>query len=274
MNFSFIHITDHHLGESETDFPYGYPAAATFRLVMRHIAENVSDRADFIVTTGDIVNTPSNEAYQFLNRMLNIKKSASAPGPHAVTMEGLQNYPMYFVPGNHDERAAFIHNVFPGNPPMKLMNLSFDHKGIRFICVDWGGEDKAVVHLETLEFLSALEPGQPAVLLMHHNVAVLGTHWLDHFIADDIDMFTDQIKGKNILGIFCGHLHTTYERDLNGIPVFGLRSTAFQFKFDGKPVLTLQPPHYRVVSIQNGTLSTKIVEVPLPDDLIKLAKDL
>lgn len=275
MKFSFIQITDHHLGESETDFPYGYPSITTFRLVLRHIAENVRGEADFIVTTGDIVNTPSDQAYQFLRRLLNIRNSASSLGPHAVTLEGLQKFPMYFLPGNHDDRKVFIRNLFPHSPNLSWMNFAFEHKGIQFICVDWGAEDQAVTHPEMLQFLSeALGSEKPSILLMHHNVVPMGTHWLDHFIAEDVGRFTSIIDGKNILGIFCGHLHSTYERPLNDIPVFGLRSTAFQFKFEGKPVLTIRSPHYRVVTVDGGALSTEVVEVPLPDEIVKLAGEI
>ncbi|MCJ7621965.1 MAG: metallophosphoesterase [Anaerolineaceae bacterium] len=275
MSFSFIQITDHHLGESEIDFPYGYPSIRTFRLVMRHIAENVLGDADFIVTTGDIVNMPSDKAYQFLRRLLNITENAPSPGPYAVTLDGLQEFPMYFLPGNHDDRKTFIRNLFPYSPNLSWMNFAFEHKGIQFICLDWGAEDRAVVHPEMLLFLSeALGSEKPCILLMHHNVVPLGTEWLDHFIAEDVGRFTSILDGKNILGIFCGHLHSSYERSLNGIPVFGLRSTAFQFKWDGKPVLTISSPHYRVVTINDGALSTEVVEVPLPDEIVKLAGEM
>ncbi|MCC7352929.1 MAG: metallophosphoesterase [Anaerolineae bacterium] len=56
MAFSFVQITDHHLRESEALLTRGYSTAYAFRAVMRHIAQHAASRADFIVTTGDLVN--------------------------------------------------------------------------------------------------------------------------------------------------------------------------------------------------------------------------
>src|SRR5215472_436992 len=39
---------------------------------------------------------------------------------------------------------------------------------------------------------------------------------------------TSQIPYDKVLGIFSGHAHVSYERVVNGIPLFGLRTTAPQ----------------------------------------------
>jgi Icc protein len=266
--FSFIHISDHHLGTSDTDNPYGYPAAQTFRTVMgsisRYILTHTAENIDFIVSTGDIVNTSNDEAYQFLINMLNLHLGSQPPGPLYLQYEDLCNFPMYLLPGNHDQRDTFSRNLFPRSRPAPLVNAIFLHNDIHFICIDWGAEDKARLYPETYQFLRrALQETGPFVLFMHHNIVPLGTPWLDRFIADDVERFYELLAKKNVLGIFCGHLHSTYERWLMGIPVYGLRSTAFQFKFQGKPVMVMQPPHYRVVTIEGEQLTTQIVEVPL-----------
>jgi 3',5'-cyclic-AMP phosphodiesterase len=264
MNFSFVQITDHHLRRSEALLSYGYSTAYAFRAVMRHIAQHVASRADFIVTTGDLVDGGEDAEYQALGRMLDLETVADAPGPQRVSIEGLHRFPMYFLPGNHDPRLIFYRHLFPAAQPQPAVNVTFEHKGVRFICLDWGAQNKAVAQPEMLGFLAqALQTEMPAIILMHHHPVPVGARWLDAFIADDVEKFWDAVVGHNVLGVFFGHTHTTYEAQVAGIPAYGLRSTTFSFVLQDEPLRCLLPPHYRLVTIQDGRLSTRIYEVPL-----------
>jgi len=265
MSFSFIQITDHHLPESGTELLRGFSPAYAFRAVVRHIARNTAAGADFIVSTGDMVETPSLTAYQNLAWMLNANSlSVAAPGPIPTVLEGLNELPFYCLPGNHDDREHFYQGLFPGKPALPLMNATFSHKGVQFICLDWGPATKAVAHRATLEFLfHSLQTNLPSILLMHHHMAPVGSRWLDDFIADEAGLFWRIARGRNILGIFCGHTHMTYEKIVEGLPVFGLRSTAFPFALQDEPLICLLPPHYRLVTVEEDRLSSQIFEVPL-----------
>ncbi len=103
-DFSFVQITDHHLLEAEEQLRDGFCPGYAFRMVMRHISEHVADKADFIISTGDLVDPPTAETYQGAMKLLGIHSSAALPGPQHINVEGLQDYPMYFLPGNHDDR--------------------------------------------------------------------------------------------------------------------------------------------------------------------------
>jgi Icc protein len=243
MSFSFVQITDHHLTESEATLLHGFSTTYSFRAVMRHIAQTIGDRADFIVSTGDLVEPSPSAAYPALRRTLNIGSyTTRAPGPLPVSIEGLHEFPMYLFPGNHDDRSLLLQTVF----------------------VDWGPDAKAVAAPGMFEFLAqALESDLPSVILMHHHPVPVQARWLDKFIADDIERFWEVVAGRPVLGIFCGHVHMTHETVVEGIPVFSLRSTMFQFAAQDTPLLCLQPPHYRLVTIQDGVLTTKLFEVPL-----------
>ncbi|MDP2991345.1 MAG: metallophosphoesterase, partial [Kiritimatiellota bacterium] len=127
-SFSFVHITDHHLGESEAALLRGFSPAHALRTVMRHIAANAAEQADFIVSTGDLVQVPSAAAYQTARSLLGIHGAdGRAPGPLQVSLEGLERYPMYFLPGNHVDRAEFFRALFPDTPPLPLLNATFTH---------------------------------------------------------------------------------------------------------------------------------------------------
>ena len=263
--FSFVQITDHHLRESEALFTRGYSTAYAFRAVMRHIAQNWADRIDFIVTTGDLVDIGTAGEYQQFRRMLGIAKTSHAPGPQPVNIEGLRDMPMYFLPGNHDPRAVFYRNMFALDEPHAWMNVVFAHKNIQIVCIDWGGENKAVAYPEMLAHLGhAVESNAPTIIWMHHGITPTGIPRLDSFLTDDLSAFKESLRKRNVLGILHGHFHASYESQIEGIPIFGTRSTTFSFAPEGEKLMAvLRPPHYRVLHVNDGRLSTEIVEVPL-----------
>ncbi|GAB1469131.1 3',5'-cyclic-AMP phosphodiesterase [Chloroflexota bacterium] len=265
MSFSFIQITDHHITESDAEFLRGFSTRHAFRTVLKHIAQNPEAKIDFILSTGDIVENPTEASYQSFLQMINATdESAEAPGPLHISAEGLTEMPLYLLPGNHDDREYFFKSFFPGTPATPLMNKAFIYKGVQCICLDMGPNSKAITHPQTLDFLAqCLKAELPSIIFMHHHLVEIGSRWLDSFIPDETGKFWEIVTGQNVLGIFCGHVHTTYEQKVNNIPVFGLRSTAPQFVLQDEPLACLLPPHYRLVTFQDGVLTTKLFEVPL-----------
>jgi Icc protein len=192
--------------------------------------------------------------------------SATLPGPQRVNVEGLREYPMYFLPGNHDDREKFTRCLFPNSEPVELYNFAFEHKGLQFIFMDWGAESKAVFLPETRTFLTqALQSDLPSVIVCHQHVKRIGSRWLDSFLADELDQFWEILTKpgiqEKILGILCGHVHITYEDEYKGIQILGLRSTAYPFAKTDDVLVILAPPHYRFISIQNNILTSRIYKV-------------
>jgi Icc protein len=267
-DFSFVQITDHHLLESEEALRQGFCPGYALRMVMRHISDNVADKADFIISTGDLVEPDSDATYQCAVKLLGIKAPAALPGPQKVNVEGLYDYPMYFLPGNHDQREMFTRYLFPESQAPDLYNFTFLHKGVQFIFMDWGAESKAFFFPETRAFLEqALQAEAPSVIVCHQHVKAIGSRWLDSFLADNLDEFWDVVTEprvkERVLAILCGHVHITYEEEYEGIPILGLRSTAYPFAKADEFQIILAPPHYRFITIQNGILTSRIYRVPL-----------
>jgi 3',5'-cyclic AMP phosphodiesterase CpdA len=263
MAFSFIQITDHHLRENEALLSRGYSTAYAFRATLRHIAQQHAD-VDFIVSTGDLVDTGTAAEYQNARRMLGLSETSAPPGPQRITVEGLREKLMYFLPGNHDPREAFFCNMFPASS-LRAMNVAFVHQGIQFICIDWGGENKAIPSVGMFDFLTqSLQHHAPSIILTHHHVSPTGIARLDAFMADAVATFADLIKERNVLGIFSGHAHVSYEARIADVPVYGLRSTTFSFVPQGNDLLyVIGKTHYRLVTVRAGTLSAELVEVVL-----------
>lgn len=267
-NFSFIQITDHHLLESEEQLRDGFSPGYALRMVMRHIVEHVAEKIDFIISTGDLVEPCTDETYQSAVKLLGVNSSAALPGPQRINIEGLQDFPMYFLPGNHDNREMFTHYLFPDSKPVNLYNFTFNHKGVQFVFMDWGANSKAHLFPETREFLAkTLQADLPSVIVCHQHVTKIGSRWLDEFLADNLDEFWDVVINpsvmEKVMGILCGHTHITSEQEYEGIPILGLRSTAFPFAKTDEPLILLESPHYRYVSIQDGILTSRIYKVSI-----------
>jgi len=265
-DFSFIQITDHHLLESEEQFREGFCPGYAMRMVIRHIAENVADKADFIISTGDLVEPCTDETYQCAVKLLGLNLSAALPGPQKINIEGLRDYPMYFLPGNHDDREMMTRHLFPDSKAPTLYNFTFEHKGVQFVFMDWGPESKAHLFPETREFLmKALGSDLPSVIVCHQHVKRIGSRWLDNFLADNLDEFWGVVAApgvkEKVLAILCGHVHITFEDEYLGIPILGLRSTAYPFAKVDDPVVIMAPPHYRHIRIQDGILTSKVYTV-------------
>jgi 3',5'-cyclic AMP phosphodiesterase CpdA len=265
-DFSFIQITDHHLMESEDTLREGFSPGHALRMVMRHISDNVADKADFIISTGDLVEPDTDATYQCAVKLLGIKAPAALPGPQKINVEGLYDYPMYFLPGNHDSRELMTRYLFPNSKVPGLYNFTFVHKDVQFIFMDWGPESKAFFFAETREFLEkALQVDLPSVILCHQHVKRIGSRWLDAFLADNLDEFWEVVADPNVkekvLAILCGHVHITYEEEYRGVPILGLRSTAYPFAKTDEIQVILAPPHYRYINIQNGILTSRIYKV-------------
>ena len=267
-DFSFIQITDHHLLESEEALRDGFCPGHALRMVIRHISDHVADKADFVISTGDLVEPPSEAAYYAATKLLGVKSSAALPGPQKINVEGLYDYPMYFLPGNHDDRTMMTHYLFPASKAVRLYNFTFVHKGVQFVFMDWGPQSKAFLFPETKEFLEqALQADLPSVIVCHQHVKPIGSRWLDAFLADNLDEFWEIVADpdvkENVLGILCGHVHITYEEEYRGIPILGLRSTAYPFAKTDDIQVILAAPHYRYIHIQDNILTSRIYKVPV-----------
>lgn len=261
MPLRFVQITDHHL--AERDLLCGYSTWHALRSVLRHIAEHAGP-LDFIVSTGDLVDAGTDAEYRAFLDLAGAEPAGAFPGPLTARGQGLPGVPLYAIPGNHDPRPAMLGSLFPASTPAERLQGWFERGGVRFVCLDWGPQNKAEAAPGMGTLLDEALDGSPAIILTHHHVAPMGHPRLDALIADDVAAFAARIAGRGVLAILAGHTHATYERELAGVPVYGLRSTCFQFAPGDGPLLRcLQPPHYRVVTVEGGRLSTAIVEVPL-----------
>ena len=269
--FSFVQISDHHLGESEQTKRKGFLPAYAFRAVFRDITERWSDQIDFIVSTGDLVLGATEPEYESVCRMLNLQAVSPPPGPQLISIEGLQGFPMYFIPGNHDDAVQFSRCLFHHTPQGDRLNLSFRHKGVHFVSPDWGPEEPGGLGPDTAPELAAwlaetIQPGEPTIILIHYAPLLLPNRWKEDMVPRNLERFWRVLEGRtNILGILVGHIHQTFEAEVSGHKVFGVASTCYQqILHNDEYVRALLPLAYRLVTVEDGELTTTIHEVDLP----------
>jgi Icc protein len=263
---SFAQITDHHLTAAHGGLARGFSPDFALRAVLRDLAERAGDDLDFVVSTGDAVERPGDEVYRHARLLLELGRAAEGPAHVQLRAEGL-DVPAYLYPGNHDDRELFYRVLLDGSgqPPG---HRSFECGGVRFLWTDWGERGQARADDELFSFLEReLTDVRPTIVLTHHHFVALGARWLDALLppADESARFFATLAGRSVLAVLSGHAHNTYACEIAGVPVYGLRATAWQFALTDAPLPTLEPPSYRLVTVDDGRFETDVVEVPLPE---------
>jgi hypothetical protein len=234
--FCFIQITDTHIGNAE---------------VLRLFAQQTSKLPipiPFVVNTGDLGGDAffdNKDAGKIFDRYL---------GAIAAFEQ-----PLFNVPGNHDHVAFLDKNADKNNPiwgkglyrqRFGPMHYSWDWGGVHFVALDGtrlpyqeklGAEQLAWLKAD----LSFQSRGKPLVLFCHQSVVAM---------KEDSVQLAGLLQGRNVLGIFCGHLHTTFSTRLGDFPVY--HTGAFCGQWWSGPCIDGTPQGFRLIQIKNGRLTT------------------
>ncbi len=221
----FVHISDTHIGTTGDYHLRGhYPLSCTRRLVA--IINELPQRPDFVIHTGDVVTDPDPDAYSFA----------------AANLADL-NVPIYYVNGNHD-RADDIRSYLPmgpktdaGSDPERLA-YTFEVKGYRFLVLDAKGPEsmdpQGLLPDSQLDLAAAeaQEDGPPLVVFVHFPVQPLNSLWMD----DNMLIMNGQALHEALLpargrlrGVFHGHVHQSMQTIRDGILYASVASAFSQF---------------------------------------------
>jgi len=271
MSLRFLQISDHHLGEEAGVVNRGYATAWALDRVLNAIDTAHGHGAEFLLSTGDLVDVGTTEAYRFAASLLGVSPGGSPPGPLTTQRRGRERAPTYLIPGNHDPRDVWCRSLFPdARPEAPHLDLVWEVAGVTFVHLDQGMSGRAGRlrdgSLALLDEVLAL--GRPTVLVLHHHPVPVGVPWLDRALPEGVERLWSRIEGSSLIGVLFGHAHATVDRRVAGVRVLGLRSTCFQFADSEEPSFVIQPLHYRLVTIEDGVLDTTLFEVPLTGDAV------
>ena len=164
---------------------------------------------DLVVISGDLVDTPTAEEYDYLKRLL---------APLGIPFAG--------IPGNHDSRPL-MRAAFPAAPYARVtgpLDQRIEVQGLDLLLLDSSVPGKPHGNLEpsTLEWLDemlAASPDRPALLFLHHPPFKGGIWHMDRQDLLNADQLASIIRHHpRAQLVACGHVHRTMLTAFAGIP--------------------------------------------------------
>jgi 3',5'-cyclic AMP phosphodiesterase CpdA len=213
---------------------------------------------DAVLATGDLVHGGTPAEYSRLREIL-------AP----LTM------PVYPIPGNHDQREAFVAALgahIPARGPDGTVCYCVENHPLRLIALDTllprqtGGALTDTV-LDWLGATLAGAPSRASVVFMHHPPIATGFRHMDAIALDATSaarLGAIVERNPQIERVLCGHVHRPIEARWRGTVVSLCPSAAYQARFTlggGFEPDPREPPAYQLHYWNGGTLVTHTVAV-------------
>lgn len=172
------------------------------------------------------------------------------------------------VPGNHDDARAlgqvFAERVAPDAPAACFLEVL---GGVQLVGLDSSRPRRVSGRLgagQRAWLAQALATGVPSLLFVHHPPIAVGAWWLDKDRPRDRTALAELVRGRRVLGLFCGHVHQPFEGRLADVPVWTTPSTAYQFAPRALlPRRTREAPAAgRLIEVRDGVLRTSLLRWP------------
>lgn len=207
MTTSFIHLTDLHVSAPElNDGNLLSDTTATLKTIVGMVQE-MQPRPAFIVVSGDITNHGDVASYRSVQTM----------------MAGL-DVPIVYALGNHDTRPGFYEGMLGLTSDLEA---PYTHEaliaGVHLIVLDSSvpGRIGGALSEEQFAFLDvALDnhPDTQKIVVVHHAPALDDASW-ETLTTVDSERLAATLKGRNVAGLLCGHIHHDRVSNWHGIPV-------------------------------------------------------
>ena len=214
-----IHLSDTHIIDSEQKNLYGIDPAFRLKKALKSITKYHKD-ASMIVITGDLVDTPSKEAYEVFHDIIK-----DFP------------IPIYPIVGNHDKRELFL-KYFPKFQIDGFVQYAVEVNEFAFIFLDTLVEDKPFGNLCQKRLIWLEEQlkkyrDKKVYIFMHHHPLKSFLYEMDNIAnlknSEKFWSIVDQYS--NILHITYGHLHRITQMQRKNISLHSTKSTTFQVAF-------------------------------------------
>lgn len=236
---TFVHLSDSHIGPRPDSVYQGLQPAAHLARLVRLINE-LPHRPDCVIHTGDISHDRSPESYAVA----------------ADILAGLA-VPIYYVCGNHDQRAPLRQFLnappAPNGDPTAPLTYTFEIKGERFLALDTTNKlvRDPLGYLDDTQ-LNALHAettsdGPPLTVLIHHTPFTMASPWLDNnmIITNGEALHTALLPIRERLrGVFFGHLHRSSQIVRDGITYICAPSCVSQYHWPPWETLPIPDPTY------------------------------
>lgn len=240
-----VQITDSHIFADPDGCLLGLNTRESFRAVRERV-EKEEWRPDIMLSTGDLSQDASPQAYQYL----------------ADQFQAM-DIPTYWCAGNHDNpdvmelylsnsRVSSAKVVYSGNWQIILLDSSVK------------GKVHGLINEEQLAFLKsclANAPQRNALVVFHHQPVNVGSKWLDNVGLLNKQAFLDVVKAHSqIKGVLWGHVHQEYDQKENGVHWLATPSSCVQFKVQSQEFSAgNEAPGYRYLNLHSdGRIETVV----------------
>lgn len=241
-----IHLSDTHIIQKSRKNLYGIDPSLRLAKALQSIQRNHGD-ADMIVISGDLVDTPSHEAYK---TFFDIIKECQIP--------------IYPIIGNHDDRELFF-KFFPDLQNDGFAQYAIEDDDFAFLFLDTNAKDKPFgtfcsKRLEWLQENLQSVADKNIYIFMHHHPLPSGLYEMDTVAnLKDKEKFWNIVeKYNNVKHIAFGHLHRITQMRKGGISLHSTKSTVFEVAYkpnEQKEYLTNEEkPTYAVLNIDKDVL--------------------
>ena len=202
---------------------------------------------DCAVFTGDLTQDHTELSYKYF--------------VEAISQSKL-NIPIYFVPGNHDDRRMLNKYLTPSK---FKANKTINHDFWQIQLLDSKSETPSgLVSQNNLQCLSQqIDVKKYQLLMMHHHPVDIGYYIDKHGLLEQ-DSFWNGInqlnrKNRNIKAIACGHVHRAAHLSKLNVDVYTCPATSVQFGDTVEEVSSTRPSYRLLYLNSDGSLTTDVI---------------
>lgn len=210
-------------------------------------------RADAVVVSGDISSDGSLSAYQAAKREL-----------------GRLPWPVYYIPGNHDDRRTMQQAALIPADPQQAVCHRVDLQDVSLILLDTvlDGQSRGGVSDDTLALLSDClpqDPTTPVLLFMHHVPFVTGYTAMDEPF-EQAEKLTALLSGHPCIRVCCGHIHASMATQIRQISMITCSPVSMAMEFDltaqGGDAFYTSEPQFALHCVDGGQIITHFATIP------------
>jgi len=215
--------------------------AAGLARCVAHI-NDLDPRPEIVMATGDLVDSGKPEEYRHLRELLSPLKM-----------------PVYFLPGNHDDRAA-LRAEFSDHDYLfddeTFLHFVVEDYPVRMIALDTTkpGEPGGAMCHDRLAWLDARlrsAPDRPTAIFMHHPPFLTGIGHMDAQNCAGGDALRSVLqKYPEVRWMMCGHVHRSIISNWHGITASIAPSPSLavtlDLREDAPSRFSLEPPGFHV----------------------------
>lgn len=248
-SFFIAQISDCHLFAGSQALHHQANVYHNLKAVLTHLANTTCHKLDALVFTGDLTQDHTLESYQRFNELVSVSNLTC---------------PVYFTPGNHDERAL-LDSELNASIISRAKDFQLGNWSVKLI--DSKGETPAgfVSQQELLKVKAPSNHSQHELVFMHHHPVDVG-YFIDRHGLENQEGFWQAVnQNKHIRAVACGHVHN--DLVLSGkefgsdVPLFTCPATSIQFDKAAPTVKNSElGPAYRLFNLHsNGGVTTRTI---------------